>query len=532
MPSTLGRALLCALVTTFAAVPAAHGATLAVSGGTLTYAAAAGGVSSIELDQDGRDVVVFRFPDDTDEIEPGAGCRNATPAPTPLDPEPEERFRCTGVTAVAATAGDRDDGVFAFGLTTIPATIDGGAGNDFLEGGEAADALTGGPDDDGLFGGDGDDRLEGGGGDDFAFQDRGADTYAGGPGVDSVGYNALRCDEDGPCTSSPVRVTLDGQPDDGTPDERDNVGADVEDVSIEPVFFFDSEGPRAGSATLIGSDAINSLAGGEGDDTIDGGAGNDVLSGRDGDDTLRARDGFADRLTCGAGRDTVIVDALDAVSDSCEDVQRTDAGNANEDRPPTVSFTAPAAGAALGGGPAVISATAGDDRGIRQVLFVDDDRVICADAQAPYTCDYSPRGEDVGRNTLSVVAVDTAEQTATATRTVTVPRFAAAISLRATPGRDTRSPYRFTSTGRLALPAAVSPALGCTGVVTVQIKAGRRTISTRRVELARDCTFRSRVSFRLPRRLRARSLRIQATHAGNEVVTPGAPGRATVRVRR
>ncbi len=189
-------------------------------------------------------------------------------------------------------------------------------------------------------------------------------------------------------------------------------------------------------------------------------------------------------------------------------------------------------GAKLGAGPTVLTANAADDRGIARVQFLDDDRIICTDTTAPYTCDYQPRGEDVGRNTLVAVAFDTSEQTASAVRTATVSRFAAALSLSVTPTRDARAPYTFTSSGRLTLPASVTPALGCDGgQVTVQFKAGTRTVSSRRVTLRKDCTYRVRVSFRLPRRLSARSLRVQAIFGGNLVTDLARSSRRTVRLR-
>jgi hypothetical protein len=125
------------------------------------------------------------------------------------------------------------------------------------------------------------------------------------------------------------------------------------------------------------------------------------------------------------------------------------------------------------------------------------------------------------------------DQTAFATRSVTVPRFTAPrLSVRTTPRTDTTSPYRFTTTGRLTPAASVSPAKGCRGVVAVQIKAGSKTISTRRVTLSKDCTYRSRVAFTLPRRLRTRTLRVQATYAGNSVLNRKSSPQITVRTRK
>jgi hypothetical protein len=56
-------------------------------------------------------------------------------------------------------------------------------------------------------------------------------------------------------------------------------------------------------------------------------------------------------------------------------------------------------------------------------------------------------------------------------------------------------------------------------VVSVQVKAGTRTLSTRRVEIRSNCTYSSTVTFRNRRRFgRARSLRFLARFTGNDVL--------------
>lgn len=319
-----------------------------------------------------------------------------------------------------------------------------------------------------------------------------------------------------------MAVTLDDQANDraaGVDGEADNVHADVEAINAEA----QSLGgvlPASANDTLIGNALPNSLSGDRGNDTLEGGTNNDVLTGGAGDDTIRARDGFADFVDCGEGGDTAEVDTLDTVQE-CETVNLLDVGNANEDRPPTVELTGPAAGALLlSNRPTEMTANATDDRGVAQVLFLDDDRIVCTDTTAPYTCGYTPRGEDVGRNTLVAVAVDTGQQTASATRTFRVDRFTPTITGQVIPGRDTRAPFRFATTGRLRLPVGVSPALGCgSGIVSVQVKAGGRTLSTRRAKVRRDCTFTSVVTFSSRRRFgRSGTLRFTLRFTGNEVL--------------
>jgi len=313
-----------------------------------------------------------------------------------------------------------------------------------------------------------------------------------------------------------VSVTLEGNlANDGAAGEGDNIASDIESVNDE---FF---GTNAGDDTLVGSAGPNLLDGGPGNDTVDGGAGNDQLKGGSGNDTIRARDGYADVVSCGPGTDTAVVDQLDTVAADCESVDRADVRNASDDAPPTVSFTGPAAGALLPGGSATtLTADAADDKGVAKVEFLAGGRSLCTATAAPYTCSFQPRGDDVGADTLIAIATDTAGQTTTAIQVVDVDTFAAALSARLTPARDARAPYRFRLTGRLSLPGTVTAAQGCaSGVVSVQVKAGSRTVSTRRANLRRDCSYALSFAFANRRRFgSARSLRFTARFGGNPLL--------------
>jgi Ca2+-binding RTX toxin-like protein len=535
------------------ALPAAAGAaTLAGVGGTLSYAAAPGHDNFLSFSEDpaAPGTIVVQNDTTTDPITATGTC-----APTA---NPNE-YECTGITNITAAAGDGDDELSAFDVDVAVSfvggpgfdgleggnagdTLDGGADSDFADGGAGDDRLLLGDGDDGAFGGDGndrdisggrgDDQLEGGEGDDtlnggdgddlldfFGFGTGGADTFNGGSGFDTAGLFG----------TPSVSGTLDGARNDGAPGENDLIGGDVEDIEAAAA----DAGGGPGSVTLTGDANTNELVVFFGNGTITGGNGNDSLIGGPHTDTINARDGFADRVTCGAGNDTAVVDSLDVVSTSCENVQAQDVGNANEDRPPTVAFTSPAANNAriATSRPTTLTATASDDRGVSKVQFLDDERIVCEDTTAPYTCDYRPRGEDVGRNTLSVMAVDTSQQTATAFRTTSVGRFSARrVTLRVNPRRDTVGPFRFTARGQLQLPAGVSRAQGCRGTVAVQVKAGRRTISTRRARVRSNCRYSLRVTFndrgRLPRN---GILRFQARYSGNTVLARKAS--RTTRVR-
>jgi Ca2+-binding RTX toxin-like protein len=73
-----------------------------------------------------------------------------------------------------------------------------------------------------------------------------------------------------------------------------------------------------GPNTLRGRAGDDTLTGGGGDDIIDGGTGADTISGDAGDDVILARDGEVDRISCGAGLDSVVADPQDVVAADCE----------------------------------------------------------------------------------------------------------------------------------------------------------------------------------------------------------------------
>ena len=108
-----------------------------------------------------------------------------------------------------------------------------------------------------------------------------------------------------------VRVSIGAGANDGLAGERDDVHASVEAV----------QGGR-GNDVLIGSRGANTLIGGGGRDRLRGMGGNDFLSGGANNDRIDARDGagFVDRVLCGDGQDTALVDGGDIVDSGCENV--------------------------------------------------------------------------------------------------------------------------------------------------------------------------------------------------------------------
>ena len=506
--------LLFAVLAALALAPGALAATVTATGGTATYSAVDGAATDVTFTQTGVAPATLHVNRQSgDVLTAGAGCSQ----------NGANQVDCTNITAVVANGASASDQMVADTLT-LPITLNGAAGNDVLTGGSGNDKIDGGADDDSLTGGPGNDTVSGGDGNDSFINTFAAgpdaDVYSGGSGFDDITETA---------SSGGVNVTLDDAAGDGAPGEGDNVHSDIEAVNVNEQF-----GANGGDDTLVGSPSANTLVGGAGNDTIDGGDGNDQLSGGPGNDTIRARDGYPDVVTCGPGADTATVDTLDSVAGDCETVDRAAAGNAFDDRAPTVSFAAPAVGARLPSGkPTQLVADAADDHGIARVDFLDGGTTLCTTSTAPYSCLFQPGGANVGANTLIVIVTDTAGQTATAIRAVTVDPFTVPLSARLTPARDTRAPYAFRLSGRITLPAGVTAGQACTaGQVSVQVKAGKRTLSTRRTNLRRNCTYASSVSFASRRRFgSARSLSFRARFLGNNVLKAARATSRTGRVR-
>jgi Ca2+-binding RTX toxin-like protein len=515
-PVTALAALLCLLVL----APAAVAGTLSKVGTTYVYAAPGAEVNDLSVVDTGAnlsfDEALAGVPV---TLAPSAsGCSGGGTAAA-VCPD-------AGITAVVVDLTGGDDTLTPDSSVTIPVQADGGLGDDTLRGGGAADELDGGAGRDLLAGGNGADQLLGAADNDAFGVEDGGDVVSGG-----TGWDTLYIEGGWP---TPVPFSLNDVADDGLAPFFD-LRSDVEEITAE--IFNDDTATLP--LVLTGSAGPNALRGGLGEDVIDGRAGSDILSGSDGDDEIRARDGEADRVSCGAGTDSATVDVADVV-DECETVDRAaapattttppPAAPAADDAAPRVAFLAPARDQLLDprrANPIVVDAS--DDRGVDRVVLFDDGRPVGLDATAPYAFDYRPGGDDVGRNTLVAVAYDGAGQTASDIRALRLDRFAArSLSAAVTPTRDRRAAYRFTTSGRLGLPAAVSRAAGCAGgEVAVVIKRGARTVSSRRAALRRDCTFRSTVRFTSRRRLGSGRLRVLTRFLGNDVLRPSsAPTRS------
>jgi hypothetical protein len=86
-----------------------------------------------------------------------------------------------------------------------------------------------------------------------------------------------------------------------------------------------------GSDVVFAGPGRDLVRGGPGNDELYGGPGRDILIGGPGNDTINARDGRRDRVRCGPGIDTVIIDrVLDRMEDDCEIVELIELAHEHE----------------------------------------------------------------------------------------------------------------------------------------------------------------------------------------------------------
>jgi RTX calcium-binding nonapeptide repeat (4 copies) len=309
---------------------------------SLVYSAAPGERNGVTVVQEGN-LVTIR---DTAGMEPGTACEA-------LD---ALSARCTfalpsSTRSASFRLRDEADDLDARKLATGAGLISGGPGDDRLVGPDSVGAR--------FVGGRGDDEMTGGSLPDLFESTRrdGSDTMAGGgppplldadyfPGHDEVWYTRSR----------PVRVLLDGRPNDGARGEHDNLvsiegvstgaGDDVVIGTAGAEYFFGGAGRDllrggGGADRLVGGDGLlrrsdiplgsaDRLEGGAGADVLDGQGGRDFLVGGSGRDTLdggrdrdRIRSGDNDRdwVLCGRGFDRLAASAADVVTRGCEQSQ-------------------------------------------------------------------------------------------------------------------------------------------------------------------------------------------------------------------
>jgi len=176
-------------------------------------------------------------------------------------------------------------------------TIFGLAGDDIICGMGGNDRIFASAGGDTLIGGLGRDRMVGGSGDDLLVAGEGDDVFIGGSGKDSVTYKSV---------GSGVRVTFNGEADDGIAGEEDNVHWTVENI-IGSEF----------NDYILGSNLKNVIRGLGGNDIIRGEGGFDTLYGGPGDDVVRGGRG-KDLVNGGGGTDTCVGGANPDRFISCE----------------------------------------------------------------------------------------------------------------------------------------------------------------------------------------------------------------------
>ena len=249
-------------------------------------------------------------------------------APFDVDMDQVERLSITsfsGNDTLATGAG-----------VTIPMTIDAGSGEDTITTGDGADLISG---------GDGNDTLNGSGGGDRIVGDRGADTINGGNGDDTAVWNNGDGSDviNGDAGVDIVETNLGAGADVSTLKnengrvryDRTNVGQF--NLSMGTVELFELN-------TLGGDDVVEIAT----DVTLP----SDINAG-DGNDHVHSRGSSADFLRGGAGNDTAVIDAGDAVAEF-EGV----------DRPATQPQPLPTTPAA---GKATMAKTAGVKRGVASI---------------------------------------------------------------------------------------------------------------------------------------------------------------------
>jgi Ca2+-binding RTX toxin-like protein len=188
---------------------------------------------------------------------------------------------------------------------------DGGTGNDEIQGELGDDTLDGGDGDDKVYGGDGndlikekgfgDDRiLDGGPGDDVIYGGRGNDQYIYGQDGNDQLYG-----------ESGHEKILGGNGDDLVDGGRaaDRLEGGPGNDTIFGRAAKDALNGEDGADRLDGGSGPDTLLGGEGNDELVGGSDFDYVDGGPGDDSIRVADAWPDTVLCGAGNDTVYVEA-------------------------------------------------------------------------------------------------------------------------------------------------------------------------------------------------------------------------------
>jgi hypothetical protein len=150
--------------------------------------------------------------------------------------------------------------------------------------------------------------------------------------------------------------------------------------------------------------------------------------------------------------------------------------------------------------------------GLKSAAVILGSRTLCVLSAAPFSCEFTPTGADVGGQSLRVVVTDALGQTAEASRNVTVSRFVAKLKLRVAK-KSTKAGIKRTIKGTVALPSGVTTAQGCQGKVVLTIKRSGRSIINQEVPLSKRCTFTRSITTK-----RASRFSAKVTFGGNAVL--------------
>ncbi|MDA0164132.1 Ig-like domain-containing protein [Solirubrobacter ginsenosidimutans] len=151
--------------------------------------------------------------------------------------------------------------------------------------------------------------------------------------------------------------------------------------------------------------------------------------------------------------------------------------------------------------------------GLKSAAVILGTRTLCVVSAAPFVCDFSPTGADVGGQTLRLVVTDLLGETTEQSRNVVVSRFVATLKLNVSK-KATKAGVKRTLTGTVTFPAAAGTSQACAGKVMLTIKRAGRSILNQEVPLSKRCTFSRSVTAKRG----SQSFSAKVTFSGNTVL--------------
>jgi hypothetical protein len=126
--------------------------------------------------------------------------------------------------------------------------------------------------------------------------------------------------------------------------------------------------------------------------------------------------------------------------------------------------------------------------GLKSAAVVLGSRTLCVVTTAPFTCEFSPRGSDVGGQALRIVVTDQLGSTSEAVRNVVVSRFVAKLSV-SVAKKSVKAGVKRTISGKVGFSSSVTRSQACQGKVVLSIKRNGRSVLNQEVTLTKRCTF-------------------------------------------